>query len=154
MTQVPGITYPQVGNFLGLRTWVEYGLKQSKDELGWADFRLTNYRDIRKWWEMVFSAYLFVSLYSDQLNKAPKIKLEIFAEHRGLDNHQGWKNLLNNLRSIMQPFIYLNLLKAWLKVFPVPQLLDALSRLIALMNRFANGMPTASTRPVFQFYST
>jgi len=154
MTQVPGITYPQVGNFLGLRTWVEYGLKQSKDELGWADFRLTNYRDIRKWWEMVFSAYLLVSLYSDQLNKAPKIKLEIFAEHRGWDNQQGWKNLLNNLRLIMQPFICLNLLKAWLKVFPVPQLLDALSRLIALMNRFANGMPTASTRPVFQFYST
>lgn len=33
MTQVPGITYKEVGNLFGLRTWVEYGLKQSKDEL-------------------------------------------------------------------------------------------------------------------------
>ncbi len=32
MTQVPDITYKQVGNLFGLRTWVEYGLKQSKDE--------------------------------------------------------------------------------------------------------------------------
>ncbi len=27
MTQVPGITYKQVGNLFGLRTWVEYGLQ-------------------------------------------------------------------------------------------------------------------------------
>lgn len=154
MTQVPGIIYPQVGNLFGLRTWVEYGLKQSKDELGWADFRLTNYRDIRKWWEMVCSAYLLVSLYSEQLNKVPKTKLEIFAEHRQWNDHKGWKNLLNNLRLIMQPFICLNLLKAWVQVFPVPQLLHALSRLVALMNRFANGMPTASERPVFRFSHT
>jgi SRSO17 transposase len=32
------------------RTWVEYGLKQSKDALGWADFRVTNYKQIERWW--------------------------------------------------------------------------------------------------------
>jgi len=32
---------------------VEYGLNQSKNELGWADFRLTQYQDIEKWWEIV-----------------------------------------------------------------------------------------------------
>jgi SRSO17 transposase len=34
MTKVPGINYQQVWNLFGLRTWVEYGLKQSKNELG------------------------------------------------------------------------------------------------------------------------
>jgi hypothetical protein len=33
--------FPEVSNLFGLRGWVEYGLKQSKNELGWADFRLT-----------------------------------------------------------------------------------------------------------------
>jgi SRSO17 transposase len=45
MSKYSGITPREVGNFYGLRTWVEYGLKQSKNELGWADFRLTHYPD-------------------------------------------------------------------------------------------------------------
>jgi hypothetical protein len=28
---------------------VFYGLKQSKNELGWADYRLTHYPDIERW---------------------------------------------------------------------------------------------------------
>jgi SRSO17 transposase len=100
MTQIPGVTYPQVGNLCGLRTWVEYGLEQSKNELGWADFRLTHYADIRKWWEMVCSAYLLVSLYAEQLNPAPKIKPEIFAEHPWWDNHQGWKIMILDARAL------------------------------------------------------
>ncbi|CDN12551.1 Mobile element protein [Richelia intracellularis] len=38
MSKYPDITPREVGNFYGLRTWVEYGLKKSKNELGWADF--------------------------------------------------------------------------------------------------------------------
>jgi SRSO17 transposase len=34
----------------GCSHWVEYGLKQSKNELGWADFRVTDYTQIQKWW--------------------------------------------------------------------------------------------------------
>lgn len=49
MSKFPEITPREVGNFYGLRTWVEYGLKQSKNELGWADFRLTNYPQIKRW---------------------------------------------------------------------------------------------------------
>ena len=37
MTKISGIKYKEVGNMYGLRNWVEYGLKQSKNELGWAD---------------------------------------------------------------------------------------------------------------------
>jgi SRSO17 transposase len=154
MTKIPDVKYQNVGNLFGIRTWVEYGLKQSKNELGWADFRLTHYADIRKWWEIICSAYFLVSLYSEQLNKAQKTKPEIFAEHPRWDHHQGWKNLLNNLRLIIQPFICFNLIKSWTKVFPIPQLLYSLSRLVSLMNRFTNGMPTAPSPPGFQFSVT
>ena len=44
-----------IGNLYGLRTWVEYGFKQCKNELGWADFRVTYYEQIERWWEMVVS---------------------------------------------------------------------------------------------------
>src|SRR5579883_2592739 len=69
MTKVPGIKYKEVGNLYGLRNWVEYGLKQSKNELGWADFRVTDYSQIQNWWEIVMSAYLIVSLHAQVLNK-------------------------------------------------------------------------------------
>ena len=67
MSRYPGLTQRDVGNFYGLRTWVEYGLKQSKNELGWADYHLTHYPDIERWWEIVCSAYLMVSLHSQQM---------------------------------------------------------------------------------------
>jgi hypothetical protein len=153
MTKVPGVTYGKVGNLFGLRTWVEYGLKHSKNELGWADFRLTDYVDIRKWWEIVCSAYLLVSLYSKQLITIQKTTPTIFSEHRGWDDHQGWKNILNNLRLIMQPFIFFNLIKGWLEVFPIPQLSDGFSGLVSFMNRFANGVPTTPTKPILHFSS-
>jgi len=53
MSNISGVKYNEVGNLYGLRTWVEYGLKPSKNELGWADFRVTNYAVIEKWWEIV-----------------------------------------------------------------------------------------------------
>jgi SRSO17 transposase len=64
MTNFPGTIKKTVGNTYGLRTWIEYGFKQSKNELGWADFRLTDYNDIDKWWEIVCGVYLVVSLQS------------------------------------------------------------------------------------------
>ena len=52
MTHIPELKYHQVGNLYGLRNWVEYGLKQIKNELDWADFRITDYMQIQKWWEL------------------------------------------------------------------------------------------------------
>lgn len=48
MSRYPGLTPRDVGNFYGLRTWVEYGLKQSKNEWwdngkGWKTI-LNNFR--------------------------------------------------------------------------------------------------------------
>ena len=48
MTSIPQVKYQEVGNIYGIRNWIEYGLKQSKNELGWADFRVTNYDSLLK----------------------------------------------------------------------------------------------------------
>jgi SRSO17 transposase len=138
MTLVPEITYKEVGNLYGLRTWVEYGLKQSKNELGWADFCLTSYSQIKKWWEVVCSAYLMVSLHSDILAKSNSPNWQLFSAHPWWDEGKGWKNILNNLRLIIQPFVYFNEIKPWLKVFPIPQLSLGFPRLITLMNTFTH----------------
>ena len=56
------IAYEHVEVLYGLKTWVQYGFKQGKDDLGWADFRVTDYGVIEKWWEVVMSAYFMVTL--------------------------------------------------------------------------------------------
>jgi SRSO17 transposase len=161
MTKVPGIKYTQVGNFYGLRNWVEYGLKQSKNELGWADFRVTDYAQIEKWWEIVMSAYLMVSLHSqvliptpdNSINSSADPILTKFREHEWWDFGRGWKNLLNNLRLVIQPFILFNLIKPWLKVFPISPLSAGFSTLIALMNRMRGAIPDISDSEAFLFSS-
>ena len=64
MTNLPGKIEQTVGNTFGLRTWIEYGFKHAKDDLGWADYRVTDYASIERWWELVMSAYTLVSLQS------------------------------------------------------------------------------------------
>lgn len=161
MTKVPGVKYKQVGNLYGLRNWVEYGLKQSKNELGWADFRVTDYAQIEKWWEVIMSAYLMVSLHANVLNpsknsnpkQATDSVVDKFSTHDWWDSGQGWKNLLNNLRLIIQPWVFFNLIKPWLKVFPISHLSLGFSRLIALMNRFRGAVPTTISYEDLQFSS-
>ena len=163
MTKIPNLKYHQVGNLYGLRNWVEYGLKQTKNELGWADFRLTHYTDIEKWWEIVCSAYLMVSLHSIALStlKKPLNDISIsttglgllLAEHHHWDCNNGWKNLLNNLRLIVQPFLADNILNFWLKILPIPHLALGLSQLMAFMNRFPGAIPKARVQSDFHFSS-
>ena len=38
-----------LGDLYELKTWVEYGFKQCKQELGWTDYRFTNFQHIEKW---------------------------------------------------------------------------------------------------------
>lgn len=149
MTHVPEIKYHQVGNLYGLRNWVEYGLKHRKNELGWADFRVTDYAQIQKWWEVVMSAYLTVSWHSASLYPRPNFQWDNnssvvvtkFSTHPCWDEGTGWKNLLNNLRLVLQPFVLFNLIRPWLKVFPIPALSLGFSRMIALMNYFHGAVP-------------
>jgi len=161
MTKVPGIKYTEVGNFYGLRNWVESGLKQSKNELGWADFRVTDYAQIEQWWEIVMSAYLMVSLHSqvliptpdNSINSSADPILTKFREHEWWDFGRGWKNLLNNLRLVIQPLILFNLIKPWLRVFPISPLSAGFSTLIALMNRMHGAIPDISDAEAFFFSS-
>lgn len=122
MSKYPGITPRDVGNFYGLRTWVEYGLKPSKNELGWADFCLTHYPQIEKWWEIICSAYLLVILPDKQLLKFPPQSESNFSSHSKWDKGDGCHNILNNLCLIIQPFVLFNFIKPWLEVFTVPKL--------------------------------
>lgn len=164
MTHIPNLKYHQVGNLYGLRNWIEYGLKQSKNELGWADFRVTNYYQIERWWEMVMSAYLLVSLHTNALEQPPvqstthsevqrrTIALQ-FAHHPDWNPAGGWKQTLNNLRLVIQPYVILNLLQPWLNLFPIPRLSAGLECLIALMNCFSSRLPRHPSREDFRFSS-
>ena len=48
MSYAPVVKLDEIGDAYGDRTWVEYGLKQSKDCLGWVDFRVTDYPQIER----------------------------------------------------------------------------------------------------------
>ena len=153
MSKYPEITPREVGKFYGLRTWVEYGLKQSKNELGWADFRLTHYPQIEKWWEIICSAYLMVSLHSEQVVQAPPQSESKFASHPWWDNGNGWKNILNNLRLIIQPFTLFNLIYPWLTVFPIPQLYLGFSKLQSIIYNLTSSIFIFQTNLDFYFSS-
>ncbi len=63
-----------------LRTWVEYGFRQCKQELGWTDYRLTSFQYIEKGWENIFCVYTMISLNAPaflDLNKSRQIEMEV-----------------------------------------------------------------------------
>src|SRR5260221_13708822 len=139
MTNQPGTIERTVGNTFGLRTWIEYGFKHAKDDLGWADYRLTDSAAIERWWELVMSAYTLVSLQTPDvaalghLGSAPAVEpaaddtpaarsptLASLQSHPAWDPGSGWKQHLNNLRLLLQPYVCSCLLLRWLA--PVPLL--------------------------------
>ena len=125
---------------------IEYGFKQAKDELGWADYRLTDAAAIERWWEIVMCAYTLVSLQSPDLALAHVPAAEPspapVETHPQWDHSQGWKPQLINLRLVLQPFICTCLLLPWLHLVPIPHLQMGLSELSALMNTVRSLAPT------------
>ena len=152
MTNLPGKIEDSVGNTFGLRTWIEYGFKQAKDELGWADFRLTDGASIERWWELVLCAYLFVSLQapvfaSAGTDAAPPLPVEstpspATLQHPAWTEDASWKHRLDNLRLLLQPFICACLLLPWLRLYPLPHLAAGLADLCAFMNTYRPLYPT------------
>ncbi|GAX46251.1 transposase [Tolypothrix sp. NIES-4075] len=144
----------QLGNLYGFRNWVEYAFKQGKNELGWADFRLTNYQQIEKWWELVMSAYFLVSLQAQARNESEisnqklspqsSIEPDKFSKHQWWDLKLGWKSTLNNLRLIIQPYIFWNLIKPWLLIFFNTNLQLGFQTIINIMNKFQGYIPVDS----------
>ncbi len=134
-----------LGNLYGLRTWVEYGFRQCKQELGWTDYRFTNFNEINKWWEIIFCAYLmislntqaFVSLNSDNIPQSEASNTNTdFTSHPQWNSPTGWKNVLNNVRLLVQPSLLLWLIFPWLEVFPNSYLLLGLHHSIDSINQF------------------
>lgn len=146
MTNLQGNLKKTLGDMYGLRTWVEYGFRQCKQELGWTDYRFTNFQHIERWWEIIFCVYTMISLNSPaflSLNKSYQIKTEgqetshaNFSNHQQWNHESGWKNVLNNLRLIVQPVLLFWLIYPWLDVFPNSQLLLGFNDLITAMNQF------------------
>lgn len=152
MTNLEGKIHHTVGNTYGFRTWIEYGFKQRKNELGWADYRVTDYASIERWWELVFCAYTLVSFQcpplqtSKQESEPPPGRVatpvDRFPEHPWWDPGHGWKNTLNNLRLILQPYVFFCLLLPWLLVFDIPCLRTGFTELTDIMNFFHAFFPT------------
>jgi len=49
----------EVIRLYGLRNWVEQSYKQTRQELGWADFMVRDDRAIRRHWQLVYCAFSF-----------------------------------------------------------------------------------------------
>jgi hypothetical protein len=152
MTNLEGHIRTTVGNTYGLRTWIAYGLKHAKNELGWADFRVTDYASIERWWELVCCAYLLVSVQSpvfghddDASERSQPATVasppDRWASHRWWDSGQGWKNILNNLRLMLQPYVFYCLLLPWLLLFDIPGLRAGFLQLIGIMNSLHDALP-------------
>ena len=94
------------------------------------------------------SAYFLVSLQAQARNKSesesnnetilPQISREPgdFSKHKWWNFNLGWKSTLNNLRLIIQPYIFWNLIKPWLAVFVNTNFQLGFQKLIKIMNKF------------------
>ena len=59
-----------------------------------------------------------------------------FSKHKWWNFKFGWKSTLNNLRLIIQPYIFWNLIKPWLVVFVNTNFKLGFQKLIKIMNQF------------------
>ncbi len=133
-----------------LRNWIEYGFKQVKNELGWADFRLTDFPSIERWWEIIFSVYLLVSIQATyfqfesqqhqksacEVSSSDQESIYQYSQHPDWELGTTWKSALNNLRLIIQPYIFYHLIQPWLQVFNIPGMKRCFMKLISFMNNF------------------
>ena len=136
-----------LGDLYGLRTWVEYAFRQCKQELGWTAYRLTCFRDIERWWTLIFSVYSLVSLQAWRRKEARERAREneaspeipdgesLLSQHPEWSEKCSWKSTLNNLRLLVQPVVMLWLLCPWLSLFENQSLVRAFHQLLAQVNQ-------------------
>jgi SRSO17 transposase len=134
MTRIPNIKYKEVGKIYGVRQWIEYGFKQCKSELGWADFRVTHCNQIQKWWELIMCAYCMVCLYEEDFNPTLNSVPKHHQNHEKWNKEGSWKKWLNNIRLIIGVLNAINFVKGWLKVFSFAHILDNLTKLFNKVN--------------------
>jgi hypothetical protein len=115
-----------------------------KHYLGWADYRLTNYASIERWWELVMSAHTLVSLQR-LAGAAPGRPTTVLPAATDMsmppaslesppawDAGARWKHLLNNLCLLIQPYVCTCLLLPWLQLVPLPYVQAVQTGLAAL----------------------
>jgi hypothetical protein len=99
-----------------------------KQELGWTNYRFTNFQHIERWWEIIFSVYTMISLNSPALLVLDQSRIETevqkniavdFSNHQQWNHKCGWKNTLNNLRLVVQPLLLFWLIYPWIHIFPL-----------------------------------
>lgn len=135
-----------IGNLYGQRTWVEYGFRQCKQELGWTDYRLTKAEDILKWWEIINSAYWMISKNTKILKdlQKSKEKSSVQKKEERQINHENWrecnswKNTLINYRIMIQPMIIFCTILPWLKIIKNETLWSGFNYLLGYANHYMN----------------
>ena len=108
MTNLTGEILLSIATQYSLRMWIEYGFKQVKYELGWHDYRTPNYRSIERWWELVFSAYLLVSLHTEQFkhHQDPKsTAADSTPQPLPFRQHSQWESGITKEKCVEQPAI-------------------------------------------------
>ena len=125
-------------------------LKLTSGESTWRCQFLSRQSGEPKGWEMIFSVYLMISLNPEvfrslsqcsQRDSESQKNTTNFSTHQQWNHQDGWKNVLNNLRLIIQPTIILWLIFPWLDVFPDRYLLLGFHRLIQNINLFQSYFP-------------
>ncbi|MBE8987311.1 hypothetical protein [Nostoc sp. LEGE 12450] len=95
---------------------------------------MTDYESIERWWEIIFSAYLLVSVqatyfqFNQQSSTTSTSEVSLhtesnllhYSQHPYWESGTTWKSALNNLRLIIQPYIFYCLIQPWLTVFHIP----------------------------------
>ena len=96
----------------------------------------------------MFSAYLLVSIHANNFSERESARdttkkitptsqlIAQFQQHCWWDKAQTWKSALNNLRLIIQPYIFACLLAPWLEVFQLRYLSRELWKLVHYLNQF------------------
>jgi hypothetical protein len=74
---------------------------------------------------------------SDQIpTENQKSNFVDFSNHQQWNHASGWKNVLNNLRLVVQPLLLFWLVSPWLDILPNSNLLLGFNHLISAMNQF------------------
>lgn len=132
----------RLGDLYGQRTWVEYGFRQCKQELGWKDYRLTKIESIEKWWELINSVYTMISLQTKPFRELLFPKEEKKKEREEKEQINTWKTSLKKIMMMIEPLILFWLITPWLKVAKSSLLLQGFNNLLSIAHRSKLYFPT------------
>lgn len=141
-TNCQGNLKKRLGDLYGQRTWVEYGFRQCKQELGWKDYRLTKIESIEKWWGLINSVYTMVSLQTKPLRELLFSEEEKKEEIEEKEPINSWKTSLKKIMMMIEPLILFWLITPWLKMVNSSRLLEGLNNLLSITHDSKLYFPT------------